>query len=105
MNFCGLFNVNIYLYIYIYIYIYKEEIYLYIYIYIKIEIYIYIYIYIYKEIPLSSSCVNTTVRMHHMNADKKTREEPHKNATCYIEKILVAIPHQRTAVRPLASHC
>ena len=55
----------------------------------------------------SSSCVNTTVRMHHMNADKtyreKTRWEMHKNVTSCTEQILRATLHE-TGVWPLTSH-
>ena len=38
-----------------------------------------------------SSCANTTVWMHHIDADKtlgeKARQELHKNATGYIKQI------------------
>ncbi len=47
--------------------------------------------------------MNSTVLMHHMDADKAYRErairELHKNATSYIEQILEATS-QETAVRP-----
>ena len=39
----------------------------------------------------SSGCVNTTVQMHHMDAEKtyreKAKQEVHKNAMSYIEEI------------------
>ena len=42
------------------------------------------------EFLSNSGCVNTTVWMHHMDADKmyweKARQELHKNATRYIEQ-------------------
>ena len=56
----------------------------------------------------SGSCVNTTVQMHHMNADKmyweKDWQKLHKNAMSYIEQILEATPHEKISVRPLTSH-
>ena len=56
----------------------------------------------------SCDCVDTTLWMHHMNADKMHREktswELHNNATSYFEQILEATPHETTVVRPLTSH-
>ena len=53
----------------------------------------------------SSSCVNTTQWMHHMNTDRTQREKAgwylRKNATSYSEQIKVAKPHEVTAERPL----
>ena len=56
----------------------------------------------------SNSWVNTTVQIHHVDADKtyreKARRKLHKNAASYIEQILEATPNEATAVRPLTSH-
>ena len=53
----------------------------------------------------SSSCVNTTLWMHNMDADKTHREkvrwELHKNAMSYIEQILEATSYETTALWPL----
>ena len=53
-------------------------------------------------------CVNTTVQMHHMNADQMHCEKAwwklHENATSYSEQILEATPYETTAVRSLTSH-
>ena len=47
----------------------------------------------------SSSCVNSTIWMHHMEADKaygeKARRELHKNAMSYIEQILEGTYHKK----------
>ena len=58
---------------------------------------------------IKRDCVNTTGRMHHMNADKtyreKARRKLHKNVISYIKQILEAtLPTERIAVRPLTSH-
>ena len=43
--------------------------------------------------------VNTTVWIHHMDAEKKKDlRELHKNATSYIEQILVSTPHETLAI-------
>ena len=46
--------------------------------------------------------------MHHIDADKIHEEKVQwkipKNATSYIEQILVATPHETSAVQPLTSH-
>ena len=51
--------------------------------------------------------VNTTVWMHHIDANKthgeKARWEIYKNAVCYFEQILEATP-QKTTVQILTSH-
>ena len=56
----------------------------------------------------SSGCVNSTVWMHHMDADEtyreKARRELHKNAMSYIEQILEATSHETTVVRPPTSY-
>ena len=56
----------------------------------------------------SSSCVNTTVQMHHMDADKthweKARRELQKNVMSYFEQTLKTTAHETTAVLPLTSH-
>ena len=56
----------------------------------------------------SSGCVNTTVWMPHMDADKtyrkKTRRKLRKNATSYIEQILEATFHETTAAQLLTFH-
>ena len=56
----------------------------------------------------SSSCVNTTVHMHHMDVNKmhkeKTRWEQYKNFMNYIEQILKATPLKTSAVWLLTSH-
>ena len=50
----------------------------------------------------SSSCINTTLRMHNMGTDKMSREkawwELRKNAMSNIERILEAIPHETTVI-------
>ena len=55
-----------------------------------------------------SGCVNTTVRMHQVDANKthgeKARWELRKNATSYFERIPKATPHITTSIRPLTSH-
>ena len=54
------------------------------------------------------SIVNTTLRMHHINADKtyweKARRELHKNTMNYVEQILEATLYKTTAVQPLNSY-
>ena len=56
----------------------------------------------------SCGYVNTTVWMHHVDANKihgeKAKWEPHKNATCCFEQILKATLHKTAAKRPLTSH-
>ena len=56
----------------------------------------------------SSGCVNTTLHMEHMDADKTYREkvsrELHKNATSYIEQILEVTSHKKAAVKPPSFH-
>ena len=56
----------------------------------------------------NSVCVNSTVWMHHMDADLayrgKARLELHKNAKSYIEQVLEATSHKTTAVQPPISH-
>ena len=51
----------------------------------------------------SCGSANTTVWMHHIDANKTHRkkaiEELHKNATCYFEQIQAAAPH-KTAAEP-----
>ena len=51
-----------------------------------------------------SGCINTTLWMHNMDADKMHREntirELHKNVTNYAEQIIEATLHEATAVRP-----
>ena len=53
-------------------------------------------------------CVNTTVWMYHMDANKmqgeKVRWELPMNVTSYFEQILEATPHETTAVQPLTSN-
>ena len=55
----------------------------------------------------SSGCINTTVRISHMDANKiywdKTRLEVHKNATSYKERILEAASHETTSVWQLTT--
>ena len=62
---------------------------------------------IWKFLP-SSVCINTTVWMHHMDADKtyreKGRQELQKNATSYIEQILEVTFHETTAVWPFTAY-
>ena len=57
---------------------------------------------------LSSGCLNCTIWVHHMDADKadgeKARWELHKNPTSYIEQILEAKSHKATAVWLLISY-
>ena len=56
----------------------------------------------------SSGCVNSTIWMHRIDANKayreKARRELHKNATSKMEQILEATSHKRVAIRPLTSH-
>ena len=57
----------------------------------------------------SCYCINTTVWMHHMDANKTHREkkirwELHKNVRSYLEQILEATPYETTAVWPLTYH-
>ena len=56
----------------------------------------------------NGSYVNSTIWMHHMDADKvyteKARKELHKYATSYTEKILEATSHKLAAVWPPTSH-
>ena len=52
----------------------------------------------------SCGCVNTTVRKHHVGANKtstKARWELSKNAMTYLEQILEATPDETTTIRPL----
>ena len=53
---------------------------------------------------LSYGCVNTTVLMHHIDANKMHKWKLHKNAMRYLEQIQEATPHRTTAVQPLTSH-
>ena len=52
----------------------------------------------------SCGCVNTTVCMHHMDADKihreKARLELLKNATCCFEQTLEATSHKTASHKP-----
>ena len=61
----------------------------------------------YPMLP-SCSCVNITIRMPHMDANKmreeKVRLEHHKNSMSYFKQILEAIPHKTAVVQPLTSH-
>ena len=56
----------------------------------------------------SSGCVNTTLWMHQMDADKmhreKARQELYKNAVSYIKGILESKLNKTAAVQPLTSH-
>ena len=56
----------------------------------------------------SSGRVNSTIWMHHMDADKlyreKAKRELRKNALRYIEQILEAASHKTAAVRSPTSH-
>ena len=56
----------------------------------------------------SCGCVNTTVWMHHMDANKMHREKSRwellSNARNYLEQILEGTSHKTTAVRPLTFH-
>ena len=65
---------------------------------------IYIYIYI---LPRSGH-VDTTVWMHHLDANKTVREEArrqlHKNGASNIIQVLAATPHKTPTIRPPASH-
>ena len=57
---------------------------------------------------LSCSCVSTTVWLHHRDSNKifgeKARWALHKNAACYLVRILEAAHPKTTAGWPLASH-
>ena len=56
----------------------------------------------------SCGCVNTTVWMHHLEANKTHREkarwELHKNAACSFEQIQETWTHKTVAVGPLTFH-
>ena len=57
---------------------------------------------------VSADSTDTTVWMHHMDADKMPREkarcELHKNAMSHTEQILETTHHESTAVWPLTFH-
>ena len=94
---------------------------------LSLSLYIYIYIYIYTLYRLvndhmdiwflrwyktwiipSSSCISTTVWMHHLESNEMLREkarcELNKNATCCFEQVLKATSHKTVGVWPLTSH-
>ena len=54
------------------------------------------------QFPTRSSCVNSTIWMHHMDANKayteKARQELHKNVVSYIEQILEETSHKTATV-------
>ena len=56
----------------------------------------------------SSGCVNSTIQMHHIDADlayrEKARWELCKNAMSYTEKNLEATSYKIAIVRTLTSH-
>ena len=56
----------------------------------------------------ASGRVNSTIWMHHIDADwaywEKARRELHKNSTSYIEQILEATSHKTTTARPPTSY-
>ena len=56
----------------------------------------------------NSGHVNSTIWMHHMDADKsyreKARQELHKNATSYTEQILEATSHNTAGLWSSTSH-
>ena len=60
-----------------------------------------------KFLP-SSGCVNSTIWMNYIDADKvyreKARQELLKNATSYIEQILEVTSHETAAVRAPTSY-
>ena len=55
-----------------------------------------------------SGHIDTAIWVHDMDANKTAGEEArrqlHKNATCYLEQVLVAIPHKTPTVRPSAPY-
>ena len=55
-----------------------------------------------------SSCVDTAVWIHYLNANKMAEEEArwqlHKNVASNIEQVLTATPHKAPTIRPPASH-
>ena len=61
-----------------------------------------------KQFLPSSGCINSTIWMQHMDADKaywkKARQELHKYTKTYIRQILEATSHETAAVRPLTSY-
>ena len=61
-----------------------------------------------KQFLPSNGCVNSTIWMHHRDADEtyieKARQELHKNATSYIEQIQKLPSHEATVVRPPTSY-
>ena len=54
----------------------------------------------------SSSCVDTAVWIHHLDANKTAGEEArrqlHKNVASNIKQILAATPHKAPTIRPPA---
>ena len=56
----------------------------------------------------NSSCVHTTIQMHHIEITKKDREkakwELHKNPACSLEQMQEVTLHKTAPVRPPASH-
>ena len=55
-----------------------------------------------------SGCVDTTVWMHYLDANKTAGEEArrqlHKNVASNIEQVLVATPNKAPTIWPPASH-
>ena len=55
-----------------------------------------------------SGHIDTAIWVHYMDANKTAGEEArrqlHKNATCNLEQVLVATPHNTLTVRPPASY-
>ena len=59
------------------------------------------------EYILSCGCVNTTMWIHHRDADKTLREKDgncRRMLLCYIEQIMETIPQEITAVQPVTHH-
>ena len=56
----------------------------------------------------SSSCIDTAIWMHYLDANKMTEEKArrqlHKNAVSNIEQVLEVTPHKAPTVQPPASH-
>ena len=55
-----------------------------------------------------SSCIDTAIWMHYMDANKtdgeKAWRQVHKNAASNFEQVLEATPHKAAAVRPTTFH-
>ena len=55
-----------------------------------------------------SGCVDTTIWMHHMDANEATGEETrrklHKNVESSIKQVLATTPHETSTIRTLAPH-